>query len=372
MTALGSTQKALLTREMDFRSLELRLMAGNIWRGSPGSCSRPRGYGAWAIIGQQLVAAVASALLLFAFSPWRPSLTFSYRSLRGMLGFSANVFGTRLLFYVNRNADNLLIGKVLGTTALGAYALAYNLMLVPSSRLAWPITEVLFPAFSTIQEDAGTRRARPGFASTGWSASVTVPAMLGLIVVAPEFVTVVLGDRWIEAMPVIRLLAWVGLLQSLQGLNSSILQARDRTRTLLWYAVVVAVATVVSFVLGVRLGRRRCRRGLRDRKHDRRAVLRVADRAGAGRVGARSRGRALGRRAGRGRDDRGRARRPLAPDRPGVSDTARLVLLILLGIAVYVPLCAWRAPEIMDELRALRRRSEPEPTPVVGPVAPEL
>ena len=80
-----------------------------------------------------------------------------------MLGFSANVFGTRLLFYVNRNADNLLIGTVLGARALGAYALAYNVMLAPSSRLTWPITEVLFPAFST---DPGRReRAMRGVGS---------------------------------------------------------------------------------------------------------------------------------------------------------------------------------------------------------------
>ena len=55
----------------------------------------------------------------------------------------------------------------------------------------------------------------------------------------------------------------------------------------------------------------------------------------------------------------------------GVSDAARLALLILLGIAVYVPLCAWRAPEILDELRALRRRQAGAGA-VVGPVAPEL
>ena len=70
-------------------------------------------------------------------------------------------------------------------------------MLVPSSRLTWPITEVLFPAFSTIQEDAA-RVLRAWFRVTRLIASVTVPAMLGLIVVAPEFVTVILGDQPVD------------------------------------------------------------------------------------------------------------------------------------------------------------------------------
>jgi len=369
VTALYSTQKALLTRDMDFRRLELMLLAANIAAGVAGIALAAGGYGAWAIIAQQLVAAVASAGLLFVLSPWRPSLTFSVASLRGMAGFSANVFGTRLLFYVNRNADNLLIGKVLGPTALGAYALAYNLMLVPSSRLTWPITEVLFPAFSTIQEDAA-RVARAWFRVTRLIASITVPAMLGLIVVAPEFVAVVLGDRWLEAVPLIRLLAWVGLLQSLQGLNSSILLARDRTGTLLWYAVVVAVATVVSFVLGVHWGVvgvavAYAVASTLVEPYYAWLTARVLD------VSIRDFGAALSgvAQAAAAMTVVVLAGRSLLIEQ-GVSEAARLGVLVLLGIAVYVPLCAWRAPEVLAELRDLRRRGEP--APVVGPVAPEL
>ncbi len=192
VTALSATQKALLTRAMNFRRLELLLMAANLAAGVGGIALAVAGYGAWAIIGQQVIAAVATTVLLWTLSGWTPSFMFSPASLRSMAGFSANVFSTRLLFYVNRNADNLLIGRVFGSAALGPYALAYNLMLVPSSRLTWPITEVLFPAFSEIQDDA-RRVARAWFRVTRLIGAVTVPAMLGLIVVAPEFVIVVLG-----------------------------------------------------------------------------------------------------------------------------------------------------------------------------------
>ena len=80
-----------------------------------------------------------------------PRFCFSRTSLREMAGFSANVFGTRLLFYADRNVDNLLIGRFIGAAALGLYAVAYNLMLVPLERIAGPLQQVFYPAIARLQ-----------------------------------------------------------------------------------------------------------------------------------------------------------------------------------------------------------------------------
>ena len=361
VTALGTTQTALLNREMDFRSLELRLMAGALLGGVVGVVAAARGYGAWALIGQQLAVAAASTVLLWAFSPWRPRLRFSLAVLRGLSGFSANVFGTRLLFYLNRNADNMLIGRFLGSSALGIYAVAYNIMLAPLSRIAGPLVEVLFPAFSKMQDDR-QRIAGVWLRANRLIATITVPGMLGLIVVAPEFVTVVLGDRWAEAVPVIQILAWVGLLQSLQRLNSSVLQALDRTGVLLRYSVVVLVASLAAFVGGLSWGivgvatayaisstlvepyytwltARELGLSLRDFAAALGGVAQAAIVMVP--VVAAVRGLLLN---------------------EGVPAGARLVVVIAVGVAVFAPLCAWRAPEVLAELRRLRPRRRPVPT----------
>lgn len=354
VTALGTTQRALFTREMNFRKLELMAMAANAAGGVVGIAAAFLGFGAWAIVGQQIAIAVVSTALVWVGSPWRPQLLFSRASLRALFGFSGNVFATRILFYVNRNADNLLIGRYLGPTALGPYALAYNVMLAPISRLTWPIVEVFFPAFSQLQRDP-QRIAAAWVRVNRVIGAITVPAMLGLIVVAPEFVVVVLGERWNDAVPVIRLLAWVGLLQSLQGLNSSILQARDRTGLLLRYAAVVVVASLTAFVIGVQWGivgvaaayalsstvvepyyawltARSICTTLRALVSGLAPIVQAAI-VMVGAVGL--------------------AREVLI--RQGVSETPRLLGLVLLGIGVYGPLVAWRSPDLVDEVRQLRR-----------------
>src|SRR5919201_1544885 len=95
-----------------------------------------------------------STLFLWTAASWRPRLTFSWESLKRFGGFGFNAFGTRLLSDVNENADTLLIGRFTNPSLVGAYALAYNITLLPANRIVSPVQQVLFPAFSRMQHDA--------------------------------------------------------------------------------------------------------------------------------------------------------------------------------------------------------------------------
>lgn len=363
VTALGTTQSALLNREMRFRNLELRMMAGTVVGGTAGIVVAAAGGGPWAIIVQQLGIAAASTALLWVFSPWRPRFTYSVASFRSLAGFSANVFGTRVLFYANRNLDNLLIGRFIGPAGLGAYAIAYNVMLMPLARVAQPIVEVLFPAMSRIQDDR-PRMAGMWLRANRMIGAITIPAMTGLIVVAPEFVATLFGERWSEATPVIQILAWVGLLQSLQRLNSSVLQACDRTATLLRYSVVVLLASVVAFVVGLHWGIVGVAVGyavsstlvepyytwLTARVLEVRFVDFLRSLAGVAQATIGMAAVVLGARVW-----------VVSPDLPA---GVRLGIFVLLGAATYLALAAWRAPELRADVRGLRRsRSAAAPQP---------
>jgi O-antigen/teichoic acid export membrane protein len=356
VTALSATQSALLNREMNFRSLELRQMTSYAAGAVVGIVVAFRGGGAWAIILQQVTIAVVSTVLLTLMARWRPRFVFSKASLDSMVGFSGRVFGTRLLFYVNRNADNLLIGRFVGPAALGVYALAYNVMMVPFSQISNPIQAVLFPAFSRLQDD-------PERIGRGWLrvnravAAITMPALLGLVVVAPDFVVAILGDRWRPAIPVVQILCWVGILQSLQGMNSSILEARDRTPALLRYAVIVCVASLTAFVLGVHWGVVGVAAGyaisstivepyftlITARSIDMRLTTFLASLRGVAEAAV---AMAL-------------IVFVVRMSLTGASPGLRLAVSVAVGALVYVPLCSWRAPELVRELRAVipRRRA---------------
>lgn len=253
LTSLGAIQEALLTREMAWRTLELRLMLATVLGAVVGISTALAGWGAWAIILQSLTVIVASSAILWIRSPWRPELRFSKTSLVEMGSFSAYVFGHRLLYYAHRNADNLLIGKFVGAAALGAYAIAYNIILVPFSRIAVPIQDVLFPAFARLQTDLA-RIADAWIRAMRMVGAITVPSLVGLAIVAPDFVTVVLGEKWHATAALIQILAWVGILQSLQSLNTGVLEAVGRARAVFRYTLVFFGAHIVAFVVGLHWG----------------------------------------------------------------------------------------------------------------------
>jgi O-antigen/teichoic acid export membrane protein len=351
LTALGTTQGALLIRELRFRSLELRTMVATTTACAAAIVAAVAGLGPWAIVIQHLVNTGLSTVLLWRSSEWRPGLAFSRRSLRSMVGFSGYVFASGLFDYLHRNADNFLIGRYRGATELGAYAIAYNVMLVPLSRLARPIQGVFFPAMSRIRDrdEIGAVWVR----ISRIVAAVAVPAFLGLIVLAADFVHIVFGERWHEATPVLQILAVVGLLQSLDSQISSVLLALDRPRVLFRIVVVATVVSVASFAIGLRWGIE----GVATAYALASLAILPYNLWLTGRVVSISVLRFLLAFSGVAQAAivMGLAvwgARELLLE-VGVPTGPRLTLCILAGAAVYLPLCAWRAPEVADEFRRL-------------------
>jgi O-antigen/teichoic acid export membrane protein len=363
VTSLATIQSALLTREMNFRALEIRKMAGAVVGAVVGITLAAKGFGPWAIVAQQTAVIFTSTVLLWAFMPWRPRFTFSRASLMDLGGFGARVFGTRTLFFLNRNVDNLLIGRFIGAAALGAYSVSYNVMLVPFDQIAGPIQDVLFPAFSRMQDDA-KRIGAAWLRVNRLVGAISIPSLLGLMVVAPDFVHVVLGGRWAAATPVLQILAWVGLLQSLQRLNSSILQARDRTGQLLRYSVVVLAASLVAFAVGLHWGIVGVALGY--------AISSTLVEPYYTWITGRAVGVSLGTFV---RSLAGITQASLIMvaavlgvrmvlTGAGLAAGPRLVICILVGCVVYVPLCIWREPAVVDEIRQLVRRPRGRPAAV--------
>ena len=355
VTAAGATQAALLTRAMDFRSLELRMMAGTLLGAAVAVAVASLGYGAWAIIAQELTLVVVSTTIMWCLSSWRPHLVFSFGSARELGGFGAKVFGINLLNYASRYGDNVLIGRFLGSAALGAYAVAYNIMLLPLQRIVSPLRGVLFPAFARLQDDP-VRAARGWLRANRMVGAITIPAMLGLMVLAPDFIPTVVGSQWDAAIPVVQVLAWVGLVHSLQQLNGSVLQAMDRAGTQLLFTIVSFAAAMSAFAIGLQWGIV----GVAASFAVAMTLVQPVYTAATARVlgisvldVARSLvgvtqaavAMALVLLAGRAG--------LLEVDLPRA---VRLVVLVVAGCLVYLALCRWRAPEVIDELRSFRRR----------------
>ena len=366
ISALGAPQQSLMLRDMDFRRVELLPMGGAVVGGAAGVTVAALDGGAWAIIVELVVGTTTTTLLGWLRSAWRPRRAFSLASLRDLGGFSIYLLGHRMLFYLQMNGDRFLIGRFLSTSALGVYAVAYNTMLVPASKLGGPLQRVFSPAFSRIQDEP-ERIAATWARVSRIMAAVSVPALAGLVVVAPDFVPIVLGDHWREAVPVVQILAWVGIIQALQTLNSDILMARDRARTLFRFSVVLTTAHLIAFGIGLEwgvVGVAAAYAISTTLVEPVQTVLAARARGVSPMVFFRSVGRVF--QAALGMCAVVLTVRLALVD-AGVDPLPRHALCIATGAVVYAALCAWRVPELAEEARALLRRRR---VPAPGPLAP--
>jgi len=253
VVSLSVAHRALLTRKLAYRSLELREMASLVCGGVVAVAVALAGYGPWAIISNFVTYCVVSTVLVWILLDWRPRFLFSRSSARDLGSFSGKVFGAMMLSWGNSNLDNLLVGRFLGAPALGAYSLAYNTTQMPVQVVSGTVLQAITPAYSRIQRER-ERLERAWLRNKRMAVAVVAPSLMTLVVVAPDLVDVLFGDKWDEAVAPLRLLCVGAIAVSLGALNWSVLQARGEGGVLLRVSLVTSSVTWLAFAAGLAWG----------------------------------------------------------------------------------------------------------------------
>jgi PST family polysaccharide transporter len=251
--SLASVHGALLTRQLQFGRIAVVELAAGVAGLAAAITGALMGAGVWSLVMNLLVNCAVSAVAMIWARPWRPRLHFSWVELRSISGFGLNLSGSNIVNYFARNADNLLVGKYLGAVALGFYGLAYNIMLFPLQAVGQTLGRVLFPAFAAMQSDHARLRQAYLRASAA-IAFFAFPLMAGATVLAPEVIAVFLGPHWGPAVPVLRILAPVGLLQSLTAITGQIYLATGSTGAMFRWGTLFSAVLVVGFVASLPWG----------------------------------------------------------------------------------------------------------------------
>lgn len=249
----GVVHQALLSREHAFHHIawaDLSAAVGGYAVAIPFALA---GMGVWSLVAANLMTAFISTAMYWIFSPWRPGFEFHRNDVLRVSKFSLNLGAFGLVNYFSRNADYLIIGRILGTEPLGFYQMAYNLMIYPLQNVSAVISQVLFPAFARMQHD--DERFRSAYTrSCLLIGLVTFPMMAGMGVAAEPLLLSFLGPKWRPAILILQILAPVGLVQSVFTTTGQIYMSKGRTDWMLRWGAGTAVVLVSSFLLGVRYG----------------------------------------------------------------------------------------------------------------------
>jgi O-antigen/teichoic acid export membrane protein len=246
--SLGIVQKSILNKNLEFKKLAMMEVASAVASGVVSIALALMRFGVWSLVFGALVRDAVNVLLVWIYCRWRPRFFFSWRQFKELFAFSATVLGNDVASYAVSNMDVLIIGRMLGSEALGYYTLALNLVKMPVTRLSSVVSKVIFPAFSAIQDDIV--KLHKGFLkATALLSIIIFPILLGMALFAREFITIFMGAKWMNmAMPLI-ILVPMGLTKSVGVIRWPVLMALGRPDVeLKWnLAYVLPLAAAIYF-----------------------------------------------------------------------------------------------------------------------------
>jgi PST family polysaccharide transporter len=252
LAAIRTVPTALLQKELRFRELGLIETFQAFVAMAAGVVLAFVGLGYWALVWSNVGAMAVGTAVLFAVRPHGFAIPRA-APLRGALGFSGRVLVNRVSWYLYSNADFAVAGRMLGTATLGIYKQAWEIASVPVDKIAALVTRVT-PAFvSRLQADTEALR-RTVLRITEGLLLVTLPASVGMALVADHFIPVALGPKWTDAALPLALLSIFASFRSLVTILPQVLTVRGEARLLMWNGIFTAILLPVAFWIGSRWG----------------------------------------------------------------------------------------------------------------------
>lgn len=234
----------LLVRKLDFLALCKVFMTSTVISGALGIMMAWRGFGVWSIVAQQLCGNVATTALLWKLTGWRPAAFFDFQSLRRMAGFGSSFACINLLDVLARNLSSAIIGRRFTTAEVGLYSRATQIEELPVTTTYYAVSQPSLALFAASQDHQADLMHHFRSVLTHL-ALISFPVMVGLGVVAKPLVVTLMTDRWLECVPLLRLLCAVGIVFPLQRINLNVIVARGHSALFLQLELARTVMAVV-------------------------------------------------------------------------------------------------------------------------------
>ncbi len=220
----SSVARALMQRQMNFKVPAMANIVDHLSAALISVACAIGGLGVWSLVYGQLGGAISSTLVLMGFARWRPRLRYHHGAMKELYSFGLPMLAKNLLIYISDKVDYFIIGKRLGAAPLGFYEKAFNLMDLLVKELVRKINIVLFSAFSRIQNDHS--KFYQAYQKVILTLSlVYFPFFFGLFLVAPSFIRVLFGDKWIPSVVPLQILCVAGLLRMHLQVTSTMVNA---------------------------------------------------------------------------------------------------------------------------------------------------
>ena len=250
INALAIVQRVQLTKKLDFKSQAIVTLISAILSGCVGIVMAIRGYGVWALVGQQLSNSVLTTLLLWVLNRWWPRLLFSWKSFLEMWNFGWKLLVGGLLNSLSGQIHSVVIGKMYAPATLGQYTRGNQFVSMASTNISNVVAKVTFPVLSVIQDDQ--EKLKSSFKRLiKTTALPTFILLMGLCAMAKPLLLALIGPQWDKAPVFMQILCFCMLVNPLQRLNINALLVKGRSDLNLRINIVNNILFTFPILIGV-------------------------------------------------------------------------------------------------------------------------
>lgn len=222
---LSAVAESIMRRDLRFMPLAKIMAGSNGLYGIVAIGLAMAGTGAWALVAANIARVGYKTIHLLVIQPHPKRLQIDRKSAKELLHFGGGLTISRVLNYFAIQGDNIIVGRWLGAGALGIYGRAYSLMSTPTQLTGNILHQVLFSAMARVQDEPDRLRTAYRRGISFISISI-MPAGITLFVMAPEFISVLLGSKWLVAVLPFRILALGMFFRTSYKISGSLILAK--------------------------------------------------------------------------------------------------------------------------------------------------
>lgn len=245
INAVKSIACAYISAHLQFRKFFFATIGGTIFSAVVGIYMAYNGFGAWALVAQQMTNAFIDTVILYITTkiPLVPKINF--HKLKGLLGYSWKILVSNLLGVVYTEINPLFIGLRFSTEQLAFYSKGKNFPNLIASTTNNTLSAVLFPVMAKFQDDKEKllNSTRLFIRTTSY---LLFPLMVGLFAIADTFVAVVLTEKWMEAVPFIRIFCVAYMFEMIHTGNCETIKAMGRSDIYLVMEIIKKVSYFIT------------------------------------------------------------------------------------------------------------------------------
>ncbi len=251
--SLNLVQTAIFTRELNFKVLTLRNVVSTVIGGTLGVICAFQGFGVYSLVVQQISMAIATTLLLWSSSKWKPDFEFSLFEVKKLTGFSAFVFFDQFIYTVFKQLDILFIGKVFSASILGFYSRASSLKDQVILYTSQSLVKVFYPVLSSLQ-DQHKEYIRVYFKVVSVVAFVSYGLTGLLYIMGSDIIIILFTEKWIPSIEIFQVLVLAVCVFPVNGMMVNAFMSKGKSKQNFYLGLFRKFITIIPLFIAYYYG----------------------------------------------------------------------------------------------------------------------